>query len=298
MARSAEHTARHEVHVDAAPDHVFDLLADLDQWPRLFRPFVLVESLGGRDGVERVGMWATFDDAIEHWAAFREVDRDHRRLTFRPERPHPPVTAMERTWQVSPAPAGGSLLTLSHRVTADEDALDGVRAGIEDIAARETAAVRAAAEQDPAFVVVVVDTVDVPRPPEQVYAYLWQAAKWPDALAHVESAETRYEAGDAQVVEVVTREARGGTLTTRLARVGFPHHALAYKHLLLPPLGSSHHASWHIATAPGGSTVTSRQVAVVDEAGARAVLGDDLTGVRDFVHGELSTKARLLLGGA
>jgi hypothetical protein len=208
------------------------------------------------------------------------------------------MASTSRTRQVSPAPTGGSLLTLSHRVTADEDALDGVRAGIEDIAARGTAAVRAAAEQDPALVVVVVDTVSVPRPPDQVYAYLWQAAKWPDALAHVESAETRYEVGNAQIVEVVAREARGGTLTTRPARVGFPHHALAYKHLLVPPLGSSHHASLHVVTAPGGSTVTSRQVAVVDEAGARQVLGADLSGVRDFVRGELSTKARLLLGGA
>lgn len=297
MARSTEHTARHEVHVDATPDHVFDLLADLDQWPRVFRPFVLVEPLGEREGVERVGMWATFDGVIEHWAVFREVDRDHRRITLRPERPHPPVTAMERTWQVDPAPNGGSLLTLSHRVTSDEDALDGVRASIEDVATRETAAVRAAAEQDPALVVVVVDTVEVPRSPEQVYAYLWQAAKWPDALPHVESAETRYEAGNTQVVEVVTREARGGTLTTRLARVGFPHHALAYKHLLLPPLGASHHATWHITTAPGGSTVTSRQTAVINEPAARD-LATDLPAVREFVHGELSAKARLLLAGS
>ncbi len=144
-------TAIHEAEVDAPAKAVYEMLADLDGWPRIFRPFVHVESLGAADGFERVGMWTASDDRVEHWTALRRLDESALRIDFRPERPAPPLASMERSWSVRPLSPGTCAVRLTHdyRVLGEDPAaLRSARELIDAIAGAETAAVKAAAEQE------------------------------------------------------------------------------------------------------------------------------------------------------
>jgi aromatase len=301
---------RHEVTVRAAAGDVYRLLADLDAWPRIFPPFVHLERLGSVDGYERVGMWAlsgTGEPAggrVEHWVALRRTDEDALRVEFRPERVEPPLESLCRTWSVEAAGDDRCVVRLEHAYRLKDDdprAAEAVRRTTEEIAQSELAAVQTAAEitcRFPELLMTVEDAVEIDGPPEEVYDLLFDAAGWPSVMAHVVRADVRGSGPGAHVLEMETLERHGGRFTTRTARVGLPHHGIAYKQLLLPPLGSSHHVRWRIGAGPDGSTtVTSVQTVVIRESGIAAVLGEGtgLETAREFVRAELSSKVRLIL---
>lgn len=309
-------TASHRAAVRSPAGEVYRLLADLDSWPRIFAPFVHLERLGpaeqlgpaqgpAAEGTERIGMWSVFDDTVEHWVVRRRCDEAALRLDFWPEVPPPPVASTRRSWLVEPASAHTCVVRLEQECRvggADPGAADEVADAMEELGRRELAAVLAAAETaalSPELLVTVEDTVPVAAGRAAVYAALHRAADWPSFLAHVARAETRdFDAG-GQLLETDTVEAHGGTFTTRAARVGIAPGRIAYKQLLLPPLGASHHVRWDIEERPGGCAVTSRQTVVLRPAGVAAVLGDDadIEAARGFVRSELSGKVRLILQG-
>ncbi|MEE1929394.1 SRPBCC family protein [Streptomyces sp. TRM 70351] len=298
-------TAEHGVPVRAAAEPVFRLLADLDAWPRVFPPFVHLERLGQDErGRERVGMWAMSGERIDHWVALRTVDEAGLRVSFVPESAPPPLGSMHRSWVVEPEGAEACTVRLLHEYTVREDADAGALAAVErtvaEIAAAELSAVQAAAELVAAFpklLLEVEDSVTIAAPARAVYAFLLDAGRWPERLDHVASADVREDGPDTHVLELVTNEQRGGTFTTKTARVGIAPHKIAYKQLLLPPLGSSHHVQWLIEETAHGTTVTSRQTVVIKESGVAAVLGEgtDLAQARAFVRRELSSKVLLVL---
>ncbi|MCF6525775.1 SRPBCC family protein [Streptomyces sp. JJ36] len=303
----------HRLRVRAAAGDVHRLLAGLDDWPRVFPSFVHLERLGTHGDAERVGMWALAGEpgpeaaGVEHWVALRRVDDKARRVEFRPEEVAPPLREMTRTWVVEPAGEGACEVRLEHAFRLREDdpeAAGAVARTAGEIARRELAAVRDAAElaaASPGLLLTVEDTVTLGAPAERVYAVLRDAAGWPAVMAHVLRADVRESGHGAHLLEMETLERRGGTFTTRTARVGVPHRRIAYKQLLLPPLGSSHHVCWDLVPgADGGTAVVSRQTVVLHEPGVAAVLGEgtDLETARGFVRDELSSKVRLILDAA
>ncbi|MEU6057067.1 SRPBCC family protein [Streptomyces sp. NPDC047097] len=298
--------AVHEVKVAAPAREVYQLLADLDNWPWIFAPFVHTELLGTDGGSERVGMWTTSGEGVEHWVALRRLDEDALRICFRPERPVPPLASMERSWVVEPLSATECTARLLHTYELGDDGpqtrADTARV-IDTIAEGETEAVRAAAElvtATPELRVEVVDTIDFDASPEAVYDVLFDVGAWTGALPHVTGTRLLQDGGDHHLVEVDTAESRGGTMTMRTARVGRPHQIIAYKQLVLPPIGSSHHVRWRLTPAAAGVTVTSAQTAVIRPDGIARLLGEgaDVAEARTFVQRELSAKVRLTLEGA
>ncbi|WP_340560964.1 aromatase/cyclase [Streptomyces sp. GSL17-111] len=308
MATAKAVNVEHRARVRADAESVFRLLVDLDNWPRVFPPFVHLESLGtDARGRERVGMWSTSGERVEHWVALRTVDAAGLRVGFVPERIEAPMTSMSRDWVVEPDGDAACVVRLEQAFTVSPghtDALAPLRRTVAELAPAELSAVQTAAELEAAFpelLVVVEDEVVIPGgSAPDVYAFLFDAARWPQRLDHVERATVREENGPAHLLELVTREPRGGTMTTKATRVGLGPHKIAYKHLLLPPLGSSHHVQWRIAETPGGTTVASRQTVVLDESGVAAVLGDGtgLAEARAFVRSELSTQVLRVLDQA
>lgn len=302
--RDAERTA-HEVRVRASADDVHRMLADEDAWPRVFASFVHLENLG-RDGEwDRMGMWALSGEEVEHWVALRRVDDAARRVEFRPEHLPPSLASMLRSWVTEPAADGGCTVRLEHAFLVDGDraAADEVRSRVEGIARAETEAVREAAEllaACPEALVTVEDSVTVAASAEQVYEALYDGGSWPSYMDHVARTDVTGTGGSGgphtHVLEMETIERHGGRFTTRAARAGLPHRGIAYKQLLLPPLGASHHVRWSIEEGAGGTSVVSRQTVVIKESGVAAVLGPDtpLAAVRDFVRTELSSKVRLI----
>ncbi|MDQ3403022.1 MAG: SRPBCC family protein [Actinomycetota bacterium] len=297
MVRAAATRVEHEITVRSAAEPVFRLLADIGNWPMMFRPFVHLEHLGDTGGGERIGMWTTFGDSVEHWVVERAVDDATLRIDFRPEVVDPPLESMERSWRVEPVSTDECVLRLVHHFRVMSDDSNAVLESIDSVANSELAAVKAAAELSTDLLVVVDDVVQVQASVAEVYEFLYSAQKWPDRLAHVVAADVRHEGDGTQLLEISTLESSGKTLHTKTARVGFPDRLIAYKQLVLPPVGASHHVNWLITETSSGSEVSSRQVVVIDEAGARAMLGNDvdLAAVRAFVTRELSGKVRLIL---
>ncbi|MFJ4342485.1 SRPBCC family protein [Streptomyces sp. NPDC088915] len=284
-------TRVHEVKIRARAGEVFGLLADLANWPWLFRPFVHAEVLGRDGDFERCGMWTTSGERVEAWVALRRIDAGRMRIDFRPERPAPPLTRMERAWVVEPSGDGACLLRLEHRyeVAGDDTALAETGAVIDAVAEGETAAVRAAAELPGERRIVVDDRVTVRGGAAAVHRALYDVAAWPGLLAHVVRAEVLQEEDGAQLVEVDTREADGGILAMRTARVGRGEELVAYKQLVLPPIGSSHTVRWRVEPDGDGVAVRSEQVVVL------APEVSDVAAVTAFVRRELSAKVRLVL---
>ncbi|MFF5707133.1 SRPBCC family protein [Streptomyces sp. NPDC012794] len=302
MGETHTHRSAHELPVRASAQDVHRLLADEGNWPRVFAPFVHLENLG-RDGeFDRIGMWGHYDGTVEHWVALRRVDQDALRVEFRPESLPPQVESMLRSWVVEPAPDGGSVVRLEHEYRLkDPAAAETVRSTVETIARTEVAAVRDAAELAalrPEALVTVEDGVTVAAPVEAVFSALYEAGEWPSYMAHVARADVREGSeGHTQVLELDTVERHGGIFTTRAARVGLPGSKIAYKQLLLPPLGASHHVQWLLTEQDGSTVVRSLQTVVIKESGVAAVLGEGtgLEAARGFVQNELSSKVRLVL---
>ncbi|GHG98048.1 hypothetical protein [Streptomyces rubradiris] len=167
-------------------------------------------------------------------------------------------------------------------------ALEETGAVIDRIAQAETAAVKAAAELPADRRILVVDEVRAAGSADAVHRVLYDVAAWPGLLAHVERAEVLQDEDGAQLVEVDTREADGGILAMRTAWVGRGGTLVAYKQLVLPPIGSSHTVRWRVEPDGDGATVRSEQVVVLapDVADVAAVTSLRVQGVeREGVPG-------------
>lgn len=288
-------TRVHEVKVAAGAEEVYRLLADLANWPWIFRSFVHAEVIGQADGFERCGMWTTSDERVEQWVAMRRTDAAALRIDFRPEEPAPPLTLMERSWVVVPLSPQESLVRLEHRYEVegnDAESLIATTGVIDAIADAETEALRTAAELEPERRVVVNDQVTIGGDTASVHAVLHDVTAWPELLPHVVRADAVQDEKGLQLVEIDTREADGSLLRMRTARVALPEHLIAYKQLVLPPIGSSHTVRWRLEPTRGGVAVTSEQTVVLSPAAV------DVAAVTAFVRRELSAKVRLILDRA
>lgn len=307
QVQDASRTTIHEVAVGVPAKRVYALLADLGNWPRIFRPFVHLEVLGSAGDFQRVGMWSVTGDRVEHWSALRRPDEAALRIDFRPEEVAPPLTRMERSWTVEPRGSGACVVRLAHTyAVADDDpaAAASVRAAVDTVAQAETAAVKAAAEIEAGasdLLLTVTDRVDIDAPVEAVHDALYAVERWPEFLPHVVRVDVRQDSAGMQMVEMDTREGDGSLLTLRTARVGRPPLTICFKQLALPPIGSSHHVRWTLTPSGAGRgvSVTSEQVVVIDESGIPQLPGEGrpVDKARQFAQRELSAKARLILDG-
>lgn len=121
MAELRIWTARHTIRVAAPPKRVYQLIANVDQWPRMFDSVLAVEHIGYDGTGERVRFWGTFGDRRGSWVSSREVNPRRLQVRFRQERSAPPFASLGGLWLVVPKGAG-SLVALDHyyRVVDDD----------------------------------------------------------------------------------------------------------------------------------------------------------------------------------
>ncbi|MFK4864408.1 aromatase/cyclase [Streptomyces sp. CSMPJR101] len=296
----------HEITVSAPADAVYRLIAEVENWPRIFPPTIHVDHLERGAREERIRIWATANGAPKSWTSRRTLDPDNRRITFRQEVSTPPVAAMGGAWVIEERPGGESLVRLLHDYRAVDDDPAGLawideavdRNSRSELAALKENVERAHATRELTF--SFEDTVLIEGAAKDVYDFIDQADRWVDRLPHVARVRFEEPAPGLQVLEMDTRAKDGSTHTTKSYRVTFPYRAIAYKQVTLPALMTLHTGLWTFEEYPRGVAATSQHTVVLNPDNIQRILGSDATveDAREYVQGALSTNSRATLGHA
>ncbi len=302
MTREVEH----DITVDAPAAELYRLIAEVENWPRIFPPSVYVDHLERGAREERIRIWATANGEPKHWTSRRVLAPEALRIEFRQEVPAPPVAAMGGTWIIEPLGERSSRVRLLHDYRAVDDApeqLAWIDRAVDSNSRSELSALKANVEQSlgtPELTLSFEDSVTVDGAARDVYAFLDEAQHWRERLPHVAAVSLREDTPGLQVLRMETLTKDGSAHTTESVRVCFPHHRIVYKQTTLPALMSLHTGHWRLDEADGVTTATSQHTVVLDAAGITAVLGPgtDVAAARTFVREALGGNSRATLARA
>ncbi|MFF7261173.1 aromatase/cyclase [Streptomyces sp. NPDC008159] len=296
----------HEITVDAPAAAVYRLIAEVENWPRIFPPTIYVDHVERGAGEERIRIWATANGEAKNWSSRRTLDPENLRITFRQEVSTPPVAAMGGTWIIEPLSAASARIRLLHDYRAVDDDPEGLkwideavdRNSRSELAALKTNVERAHAAEEITF--SFEDTVQIAGSAKDAYDFVNEADLWVERLPHVASVRFSEDTPGLQTLEMDTRAKDGSTHTTKSYRVTFPHHKIAYKQVTLPALMTLHTGYWTFTENEGGVAATSQHTVVLNTENIARILGPEATvaDAREYVRGALSTNSRATLGHA
>ncbi|MFF8957370.1 aromatase/cyclase [Streptomyces sp. NPDC014894] len=307
MPEQALREVEHEITVAAPPERVYDLIADVRNWPSVFPPTVHVDHVSRGESQERIQIWATVNGTPRQWTSRRTLDRDALRVEFRQEVPSAPIAAMGGAWIVEPAAHGGCRVRLLHDYRAagdDPETLRWIDRAVDANSGSELAALKHHAELTASAADLFLDfedTVRIRGSAKDAYAFVAEAQHWADRLPHVASVSLAEDSPGLQILGMETRTPDGSTHTTESVRVCFPHHTIVYKQTTLPPLMSLHTGRWRFEEDGSGTTaVTSRHIAVIDPGNIARALGADagIPEARRFLRDALGANSRATLSHA
>ncbi|TDC57485.1 cyclase [Actinomadura sp. KC345] len=301
MAPPDTREVEHEITVRAPASEVYRLIAEVENWPRIFPPTVYVdpEERDGRD--ERIRIWATANGEAKNWTSRRRLDPDALRIDFRQEVSRPPVAAMGGSWVVEPSSGGGAPETrvrLLHDYRAEDDdpeKLAWIDRAVDGNSHAELSALKAHAELEPegGGLLTFSDDVWVDGRAADVYDFLNEAQHWPRRLPHVEDVSLEEETPGQQLLTMDTRTKDGSVHSTTSVRVCMPYTRIVYKQIHVPPLMTLHTGEWELIPDDGGVRVVSWHTVKINEANITTVLGGGagLPDARDYVRGALSANS-------
>ncbi|MBJ7904127.1 aromatase/cyclase [Streptomyces sp. NPDC004549] len=294
----------HAITVHAPAAEVYRLLAEVENWPRLFPPSVYVEYLEREGNQERIRIWATANGEAKNWTSRRDLDPEGLRITFRQEVSAPPVAEMSGTWIVEPRGERETRLRLLHSYRAvddDPEGLEWIDRAVDRNSSEELPGVKAGLEQaaDTADLTLsFVDSVQVEGSAKDLYDFVNEADRWTERLPHVSTVRLTEDVPGLQVLRMETRAVDGSTHTTESVRVCFPHHRIAYKQTTLPALMTLHTGRWEFRTEDDGTvTAASQHTVVLNPDTIGKVLGPDagVPEARAFVREALGANSRATL---
>ncbi|MGW0499659.1 aromatase/cyclase [Streptomyces sp. NPDC003007] len=299
-------TVEHEIAVDAPAAAVYRLIAEVENWPRIFPPTIYVDHVERGADEERIRIWATANGEAKNWTSHRTLDPRALRITFRQEVSSPPVAAMGGTWIVEPLSDTASRVRLLHDYRAvddDPESLKWIDEAVDRNSRSELASLKqnvelAHASEELTF--SFEDTVQIQGQAKDVYDFINEAGLWAERLPHVASVRLEEDTPGLQSLEMDTRAKDGSTHTTKSYRVTFPHHRIAYKQVTLPALMTLHTGYWTFAENEGGVAASSQHTVVLNTGNIARVLGPDasVADAREYVRNALSTNSRATLGHA
>ncbi|MGA5063655.1 aromatase/cyclase [Streptomyces exfoliatus] len=297
----------HEITVAAPVERVYQLIAEVENWPLIFPPTIYVDHVERGEREERIRIWATANDDVKNWTSRRTLDAEARRITFRQEVPAEPVAAMGGAWVIEPAGADACRVRLLHDYRAIDDdpaklawideAVD--RNSRSELAALKANVERVAAEDELRF--SFADAVTVRGAAKDVYDFLNEADLWKERLPHVAKVVLTETSPGLQTLRMDTLTKNGDSHTTESVRVCFPHSRIAYKQTTLPALMNLHTGLWTVEEdGEGTTTVTSHHTVVVNTENITRILGADAGGpeARAFLREALGGNSRATLGYA
>jgi aromatase len=307
MAKQEHREVEHEITVPAPAAHVYRLIAEIENWPRIFPPTVHADYVERSGQHERIRIWATANDDVKNWTSRRVLDPRNLRIGFRQEISAPPVAAMSGTWVMEPVSAAACRVRLRHDFRAIDDDPGGlawIDRAVDRNSRAELAALKASAELDERSphgrLFSFADTVRVDGSARDVYDFLNEGQLWAERLPHVARVQLREDTPGLQVLEMDTCAPDGTTHTTKSVRVCLPHSKIVYKQVTLPALMGVHNGCWTVAQDGDGVNVTSAHTVVINTSNIRPVLGEaaGVQEARDFVQNALSANSQATLGHA
>jgi aromatase len=304
MTEPGQREVEHEITIAAPATAVYELIADVRNWPRIYPPTIHVEQTASGDHDERITIWATANEGFKTWSSYRELDPEGLRVTFRQEVSSPPVAEMSGVWIIEPVAAEQSRVRLQHTFRAIDDdpaGLDWIDSAVDRNSRSELAGLRGSVERTRALADATfsfADSVLIDGSAKDVYDFINEAGEWPQRLPHVDEVVFTEETPGLQSLEMVTRAANGSRHTTQSYRVCFPHHKITYKQVTMPALMTLHTGCWTFDERDDGVLATSQHTVVLHVENITRILGTDATiaDAREHVLTALSTNSRATLG--
>ncbi|MGW0550961.1 aromatase/cyclase [Streptomyces sp. Wb2n-11] len=296
----------HEITVSAPATAVYRLIAEVQNWPRIFPPTIHVDHVEKSGRTERIRIWATANGEAKNWTSHRTLDPEQLRITFRQEVSAPPVASMGGTWVIEPLSGSTARVRLLHDYRAVDDdpqslrwideAVD--RNSRSELAALKTNVELAHASEELTF--SFEDTVHVAGSAKDVYDFINEAHLWSERLPHVATVRLDEDTPGLQTLEMDTRAKDGSVHTTKSYRVTFPHQKIAYKQVTLPALMTLHTGYWTFAESGAGVAASSQHTVTINTENITRILGADATvaDAREYVRTALSTNSRATLNHA
>lgn len=273
----------HEITVSAPAATVYRLIAEVDNWPRIYPRTVYAEQVPETGGQELVRIWATTEASFEHWTALRTLDPERLRITFRPTGFGPPLASMDGGWIIEPLSPAESRVRLLHAfsvVDNDPGELKRIDSAVDRNSRTELADLKKSVEEAylaEEFTFSFEDTARIAGSAEDVYDFVNEAQLWAERLPHVTEVRLDEDKPGLQTLETVTRAPDGSTQLARSHRVCLPHRRIAYRQVTLPALLSLHTGSWTFEETAAGVVASARHTVVLNTANITAILGPDAT---------------------
>src|SRR5262245_10845759 len=191
MRQPVAREVEHDIIVSAPANAVYQLIADVGNWPRIFPPTVHVDHVARGGSEERIRIWATANGEAKTWTSRRRLDPEALRVEFRQEVSQPPVAAMGGTWVVERLSDAESKVRLLHDYRAvddDPEKLAWIDRAVDRNSTAELAALKEHAELSVAAAEELLsfeDAVHIDGSAKDVYDFINEAQQWSERLPHV-----------------------------------------------------------------------------------------------------------------
>jgi C7-C12 aromatase (ARO/CYC) len=273
-------TVSHRATINAPASVVFDLIADVEQWPQLFGPAVHAETLERSGDTDVVRRWAMAggDETVRSWTARRELNREA--WVIRQERtdPEPPLRGSVAVWSLEPQ-GEKTVAELRHEVRFEGEPVREVVAETERNGQAQLDAVVQAAEEHESLTERIIsfeDSLFIAGDVADAYQFLYEADQWPQRVDHVSRIDMTERVPNVQFFDMDTSTPDGTPHTTRSVRLCFPANLIVYKQIRLPQLLDAHTGRWSFVETPEGTLATARHTATIKPS-ALHLLGPDTT---------------------
>ncbi|PRW64209.1 aromatase/cyclase [Actinopolyspora mortivallis] len=303
----SKHEVEHEINIAAPAREIYRLLAEVENWPRIFPPSVYVDYLERGGSEERIRIWATANGEAKNWSSRRVLDPERMRISFRQETPASPVAEMGGSWIIESSGPETSRVRLLHDYRAiddDPDSTDWIEQAVDRNSRSELASLKNNIELvtgTEELTLSFEDSMEVHGSAKDLYDFVNEAQLWQERLPHVASVQLREDTPGLQQLRMDTTTKDGSTHTTESVRVCFPNHRIAYKQTTLPALMTVHTGRWDFVEGDNGvTTATSQHTVVINTDNIPVVLGDEagISEARSFIRNALGNNSRTTLGHA
>ncbi|MFE5948496.1 SRPBCC family protein [Streptomyces sp. NPDC056480] len=290
-----EKQTTHRIEVAASEQEVYQAIADVARWPEIFPNVVHATRLEGDEYRERIRLWVSDQFGTRTWTSRRLLTPATGRIEFHKDTDeHTGAGSMRGVWLVGKTHGNHTPLSMTlMRATegADED----------HATPHELMELKAYLEVAPHagdLRVEIEDTIEVDGPPQEGYAFLYQARLWQERLPHVADVRVDDCGPGLQELAMTTMAPDGSQHFTRSIRVCLPESAqIIYKQTVLPSLLAMHLGRWCVTPGNGSFKVSSQHTATVNASQVARVLGPaaQISTAVDVIANALHTNSRATL---